>query len=287
LDFILSYRQWGSMRHLLKLSLVLLLLAAARPLARAAPGGQAAPPLPLVGQQALYALTLAAPRDNSVVAGNGQMGYEVLDACDGWAVRQRLEMTFVDADGQVTRTLSDYATWEAKNGLAFRFHTLDITNGDLSDRLAGEAHLSRAGGPGEVVYSEPAHKTVRLPAGTMFPMAQTEAIILAARAHKKFLASPLFDGTDGSGASWSSVAIDGWDPATHPGIDQRFPSLDGLPSTRVHVAFFSHKASAMLPDFQIGMRYFLDGVADGLVMNFGSFTMRGRMVHLAVLPSHC
>ncbi len=276
------------MRQLPRFSFVLLLLAAALPSATAALAGPSVPPpLPFVGQRALYALSLTAPRDNSVVAGSGRMGYEVLDACDGWAVRQRLEMTLVDANGQVTHTLSDYATWEAKSGLVFRFHTLDVTNGHASDRLAGEAHLVRAGGPGEAIYSEPAHKSVRLPAGTLFPMAQTEAIILAARAGKKFMASPLFDGTDANGASWSSVVIDGWDPPGHKGVHQRFPLLAGLPSTRVHVAFFGRKPSAMLPDFEIGMRYFLNGVADGLAMNFGTFTMRGQLAHLAILPSHC
>lgn len=281
------------MRHLPRLILILLLFAVASPVS-AAPVVPAAPaepapqpPLPFVGQRALYTLSLSAPRDTSVIAGSGRMGFEVLDACDGWAVRQRLEMTLINAEGGVTRTLSDYATWEAKNGLAFRFHTLDMTNGEITDRLAGIAHLVRPGGPGEVIYSEPAHTKVALPAGTLFPMAQTEAIILAARAGKKFIASPLFDGTDATGASWSSVAIEGWDPPAPRGAAVRFPALAVMPSTRVRVAFFSGKPSTMLPDFEIGMRYFLNGVADGLDMDFTNFSMRGKMVQLNILPSHC
>ena len=246
--------------------------------------------LPFVGQDALYRLRLGAPGGGDVVAGTGQMGYEVIDACNGWAVRQRLEMTLIDGDGQVTRTVSDYATWEAKDGLAFRFHTVDMTDGEVDDRLDGEAHLSRPGGPGEVAYTAPKPTTVKLPAGTMFPMWQTEAIIRAAQAGKKFIAMPLFDGTGEDGASDSSVAIDGWDPpeaAVDAGGGGRFPALAKLPSTRVHVAFFSRKPDAVLPDFQIGMRYYLNGVADGLTMNFGDFTMDGALVHLAILPSHC
>ncbi|MGH7067356.1 MAG: EipB family protein [Acetobacteraceae bacterium] len=281
------------MRHLPKLILILFLFAvaspgSAAPVVPAAPAEPALQPsLPFVGQRALYTLSLSAPRDTSVVAGSGRMGFEVLDACDGWAVRQRLEMTLINAEGGVTRTLSDYATWEAKNGLAFRFHTLDMTNGEITDRLAGVAHLVRPGGPGEVSYSEPAHTKVTLPAGTLFPMAQTEAIILAARAGKKFMASPLFDGTDATGASWSSVAIEGWDPPASRGAASRFPTLAVMPSTRVRVAFFSGKPSTMLPDFEIGMRYFLNGVADGLDMDFTNFSMRGKMVQLSILPSHC
>ncbi|MGH7056375.1 MAG: EipB family protein [Acetobacteraceae bacterium] len=259
--------------------------AAAAGSPRTSPRGAPAAPaaLPLVGQRALYRLVLSKPRPGGVVAGSGTMGFEVVDACGGWAVRQRLDMTLVDADGQVTHTRSDYATWEAKDGLRFRFHSLDLTNGEVTDRLAGSARLERTGGPGTVTYSEPGTKTMKLPPGTLFPMAQTEAIIEAGRAGKKFMASPLFDGTDDSGASYSSVAIAGW---SKPG-PSHYAALSGLPSTRVSVAFFSRKRDAMLPDFEIGMRYYVNGVADQLVMNFGGFTMLGRMMHLAVLPSHC
>lgn len=280
------------MRHLATLIVVLFFAgtaaASAAPAALAAPGAAGGEvPLPFVGQQALYKLTLTLPQSTSVVAGSGRMGFEVLDACEGWAVRQRLEMALVSAAGAVTRTISDYATWEAKDGLKFRFHTLDMTNGEVTDRLAGEAHLERAGGPGEVVYSEPTHKKVALPAGTLFPMAQTEAIIRAARAGKKFMATPLFDGTDATGASWSSVAIEGWDARLPPGTESSFPALAGLPSTRVRVAFFNRKPSTMVPTFEIGLRYFLNGVADHLLLNFSGFSMQGKMVHLSILPSHC
>jgi EipB-like len=255
-----------------------------------AAGPAAEPPLPFVGQDAFYQLRLAAPGGSDVVAGSGRMGYEVIDACSGWAVRQRLEMTLIDGDGAVTHTISDYATWEAKDGLAFRFHTVDMTDGEVDDRLDGEAHLERQGGPGEVTYTAPKRTTMALPAGTMFPMWQTEAIIRAAQAGRRFITMPLFDGTGADGASLSSVAIDGWNPpqAEHDVAGAgRFPVLAPLPSTRVHVAFFNRKPDTMLPDFEIAMRYFSNGVADGLAMDFGDFTMQGRLAHLAILPSHC
>lgn len=263
------------------IALALLLAVLGAPAARAATAAPAG--VPIVGQRALYQLVLSKPRAGGVVAGSGRMGFEVMDACDGWAVRQRLEMTLVEADGQVTHTRSDYATFEAKDGRAFRFHNLDVANGEVTDRIVGSARLERMGGGGTVTYSEPQAKTMPLPPGTLFPMAQTEAIIEAARAGKKVMASPLFDGTGDDGASYSSVAIAGWDkPAS-----SRFAALAKLPSAHVDVAFFKHTREAMLPDFQIGMRYFLNGVADQLVMKFGGFTMLGRLQHLAILPSHC
>ena len=55
-----------------------------------------------------------------MVSATGTMGYEVMDACDGWAVRQRLSMRLTNSDGQDIEMVSDYATWEAKDGLKFR-----------------------------------------------------------------------------------------------------------------------------------------------------------------------
>src|SRR5580704_19011898 len=80
-------------------------------------------PVPLAAHRALYELTLDSARaGREITAARGTMGYEVVDVCDGWATRQRLRMTITNSDGQDTNMDSDYATWEAKDGLSFRFH---------------------------------------------------------------------------------------------------------------------------------------------------------------------
>src|SRR5262249_14137355 len=78
--------------------------------------------------RACYTMTLNSSRGGDVVAASGTMGYEVIDACDGWAVRQRLSMTLTNSDGQDIKMVSDYATWEAKDGLKFRFHMKQTTD---------------------------------------------------------------------------------------------------------------------------------------------------------------
>src|SRR5689334_12656646 len=81
----------------------------------------------LIAHRALYTLTLATAKSTDVVAARGTMGYEVTDACDGWAVRQRLRMTITNADGQDIEMASDYTTWESKDGLKFRYHMRQAT----------------------------------------------------------------------------------------------------------------------------------------------------------------
>src|SRR5215471_10488200 len=99
--------------------------------------------------RAFYTLTLSNSRGGDVVAARGTMGYEVIDACDGWAVRQRLSMTLTNTDGQDIEMVSDYATWEAKDGLKFRLHRTQTTDSAVISQTDGDAKLERAGGPGE------------------------------------------------------------------------------------------------------------------------------------------
>ncbi|MBV9656135.1 MAG: cell envelope integrity EipB family protein [Acetobacteraceae bacterium] len=245
----------------------------------ACPAAQAAD---MAAHRALYQLKLGGSRGD-VTAASGTMGYEVVDSCDGWAVRQRLQMTVTNQDGQDIQMVSDYATWEAKNGLSFRFHMKQTTEGAVTSQTDGEASLNGNGGPGEAHYTAPKETTAALPPGTLFPMAHTVAILAAAKEGKKFLGLPLFDGTSENGAQDSSIAILGWhEPAPAP-----YKALAPLPFTRVHIAFFERGATAPTPDYEVGMKYWDNGVADDLRMDFGDFVMNGKMSEFSPTPHHC
>jgi hypothetical protein len=237
----------------------------------------------LAAHRALYNLTLSSSRGGEVIAATGKMGSEVIDACDGWAVRQRLSMTLSNTDGQDIQMVSDYATWESKDGLKFRFHMKQTTDSAVTSQTDGDAQLDRPGGPGEVHYTVPKDTTMKLPPGTLFPMAHTSAIIAGAEAGKRFITLPLFDGTDDSGAEDSSIVVlDLKKP--EPG---KYPFLSGLPSTRVRLAFFDRTPTSEVPTYQVGMRYWENGVADNLQMDFGDFVMNAKLTDLTPQPHKC
>ena len=237
----------------------------------------------LIAHKALYALTLDTAKTGDVIAAHGTMGYEVTDACDGWAVRQRLRMTVTNADGQNIEMASDYATWEAKDGLKFRYHMRQTTDTAVTGQTDGEAFLQKAGGPGEARYRAPHETLSKLPAGTVFPMAHTADIIAAARGRKHFLSLPLFDGTDENGVEDSFIVVLDWKPP----MPTDWPILSRLPSTRVNIAFFDHKPDAVTPAYQVAMRYWRNGVADNMKMNFGGFVMDAKMKEFVPQPHRC
>ena len=250
----------------------------------------AADPVPAAAHRALYELKLEQTRGD-VSSARGTMAYEITDACDGWATRQRLAMTITNRDGQDIDMVSDYATWESKDGLSMRFRMRQTTDTAVTEQAEGEAKLDSPGGPGTIRYTVPEEREMKMPAGTVFPMAHTDAILAAAAAGKKFIALPIFDGTGDKGAQDSSIAIISWGPPAPSSID---PALAALPSGRVRIAFFdrnkpqgSGDKPAGSPDYEVGMKYWANGVADDLHMDFSDFVMQGRLKEFALQPPHC
>jgi hypothetical protein len=234
----------------------------------------------LAAHTALYKLTMSKANSDDVVAASGTMTYEVQDACEGWAVQQRLDMKVTNRDGQDVQMVSDYATWEAKNGLKLRFRMRQTTETAVTEITSGEASLQAVGKPGEIHYVEPKEATMPLQGGTVFPMAHTAKLIAGAEEGQKFMSIPLFDGTSANGGQETSVIVTKWGDTTAA----PYPELDKLPNGRVHVAFFDHGSQA--PDYEVSMRYWENGVADDLLMDFGDFVMSAKLSSFKLEPPH-
>ena len=250
----------------------------------------AADPVPLAAHRALYRLKMDSAHGD-VQDAKGTMAYEITDACDGWATRQRLSLDITNNDGQDIEMVSDYATWESKDGLSMRFRMRQTTDTAVTEQVEGDASLDKTGGPGSIRYTSPEERTMPIPPGTVFPMAHTAAIIAAAEAGKKFITLPIFDGTGDKGTQDSSVAITSWNPKP---TGSPYPALANLPSGRVHIAFFDRGGKptndtkpAGSPDYEVGMKYWANGVADDLTMDFTDFVMQGKLSEFSVPEPHC
>ncbi len=263
--------------------------AAAVMLAWGAAPALAADAVPMLAHRALYRLSLESVRGGDVGTATGSMAYEVTDACDAWATRQRLTLGLTNRDGQDIQMVSDYATLESKDGLSLSFRMRQTTDTAVTDQVEGTAKLDGPGAGGTIHYTVPEAKDVPIPAGTLFPMKHTEAIIAAAEAGKKFLQVPIFDGTGSRGAQDSFVVIGQWGATAQAA----YPLLARLESGKVHVSFFDRDPKpakdkvAGSPDYEVGMTYYANGVADDLHMDFGDFLMQGKLSEFVETPPHC
>ncbi len=268
---------------MMRRTLLALLVLSTPALAAPEPGHEA-----MLAHRAAYRLSLDAARDGSgVTQAAGIMLFEVVDACDAWASRQRFSLVVGDRDGNAIETSSDYNTLEAKDGTALRFSLTQLTEGAVTSRVAGEAQVTAQGG--RVRYAEPAAKEEPLPEGTLLPMIHTIRALAAARAGQRILAAPLFDGTNAEGAQdTTTIFSGGWTAAN---AESRFPQLRDQGSARMRIAFFDRgpggQTGAGTPDYEVSLRYFANGVADELKMDFGDFTVNATLAELQPIPSPC
>jgi len=261
--------------------------------AKDAPTAATAPLAPLTARalashRGVYTLTLDRARENAgIVDVSGAMLFELIDACESWTTRQRFTMTLRNREGTELETGSDYATLESMDGRTLRFSLTQVTQGVVSSRVVGQAELG-PDGSGVARYSEPEVKELPIPPGTLLPNTHTIATLNAARAGQRLLVAPIFDGTTADGAQQTTTVMSPWQgPQPVP----EAPSLSTLGSSRMRIAFFEpngeQAGGARTPSYEVSLRYFENGVADDMIMDFGDFTVRAKLMKLEDAPGGC
>lgn len=254
------------------------------------PAQSLAGPYPLAPHAAIYQMSLAtANLSGGVTGASGKMDYQFSDACDGWVVKNKTDLTFAYNEGEPVTTTWDMISWESKNGLHYRFHVRSLRDGELSEEIEGRADLDGPGKGGLVHFTLPEERMIRLPKGIMFPTDQTIRVLQAAQKGEKYVNWPLFDGSGTDGPYDVGVSLGREVPAnsnvspseTNKEVDS---SLLSSLSWRLQMAYFLQGATDPTPDYESAMRLYQNGVAEEVLQSFGNFSMRGTLTKLRALP---
>src|SRR2546430_14199887 len=128
--------------------------------------------------RALYTMSLGQTHGDAGVTGaGGTMAYQWGESCDGWTVEQRYRLKMGYAESADVSIASNFVTWEAKDGLRYRFNQKETRNGTDNEEIRGEAKLDGAGKGGTANFEKPAGKNFTLPSGVLFPSAHTIFLI--------------------------------------------------------------------------------------------------------------
>ena len=226
--------------------------------------------------RALYAMTLGSVRnDSGVVDARGTMDYEWGETCEGWTIEQRYRLKMRYAETSDVDIASSFITWEAKDGLRYRFNQKQTRNGEIDQEIRGEARLDGPGQGGVAEFSKPQPQTLRLAPGVMFPSAHTILLIDAADEGKNFVSRLVFDGATDENAVQVSAAI-GVKLTADPAAVARSPLLQ-RPGWRVRLAFFPVDANAEKPDYELGMRLLDNGVSQDMMIDYGDYSIRAKL----------
>jgi len=242
----------------------------------------------LASHRAIYKMTLATAKSGSgVTAASGAMSYKFGDSCDGWIVENKTALTFAYSDGAPVSTTWDFVTWESKDGLHYRFRVRSTKDGAVNEEIDGTADLEGKGKGGVAKFTLPEAKTLKLPKGTLFPTEHTVRMIELAQAGEHMAERTLFDGTgtdntfEVSAIIGKAAAAAGQNPPEASGINRTLLAATSWP---MQMAFFPDGSADPEPDYEVGVRYYQNGVADDVLQSFGNFSLKGTLEKLEALP---
>ena len=243
-------------------------------------GAQAAD---IVPHHAVYSMSLGATHGDAGVTGaGGTMAYQWGEVCDGWTVEQRYRLKMAYAESSDVSISSNFVTWEAKDGLSYRFNQKETRNGTDDDEIRGTAKLDGQDKGGAVDFEKPEGKSFKLPAGMMFPSTHTIFLIDKARAGEVFVSKHIFDGATVENAVLVSAVIG---PKVAPDAEaaKKSPLLN-RPGWRVRLAFFPADPKVEKPDYELGMLLLDNGVSRDMVIDYGDYAIHATLNDIEALP---
>ena len=245
-----------------------------------------AAPATLQPHLGVYELSLSSTREGSgIVSAAGRLVIEITDSCDGYAQTQRMLLRLFDTSGQEIVSDSNYTTWESHDGRVIRFSARSALNGEVNEKFSGRAELTGKGTKGVVTFNDPGMPDLELQEGTIFPTEHFFQIIDAALAGEKVLNRRVYDGSGPDGIYDTVAIVASGGPADPEDIGDDL--LADLLSWRVRLAYFMPGDQAGVPEYEIGLRLYQNGVASDLVLDYGNFVMRAELSRLDFLSTDC
>lgn len=238
----------------------------------------------LLSHRAIYRMSLGdATGASEVIAADGMMLYRFAKGCEGWTVENRTYLRLRYERGSDTETVWTFVSWEAEDGLSFRFNARYEQDGSVVEKLKGEASLDAPGARGTARFSLPEDTVVDLPEGAMFPTEHMLRLIGAAQADEKILNAVVFDGSSLDNPYRVGAILAPLSAADTEAL-AKAARLPVRPTWWVRMAFFPYRGEDPLPEFELGAHYRDDGVADEITQHFDDFSLVLRLKELEVVP---
>lgn len=240
----------------------------------------------LAPHRAVYDLVLDQASDRSGITGlSGRMVYEFNgSACEGYTVKFRF-VTQIATQENSRLTDQQTTTFEDGEGKSFSFVTKSFVDQNLESEVKGTA--TREANGLKVALEKPTSSTVDL-AKTQFPTAHLVELIGKAEKGETFYETNLFDGSESADKVMTTTVIVG-KKAEAPQGDPEIAALAGLAKDKywpVDIAYFDESKGdgEEVPEYRISFKLHENGLTRDLVMDYGDFSMTGKLVDLSLFP---
>lgn len=229
--------------------------------------------------RALYRVELAdATASMGLSDANGLIGFEWTESCEAYVSSQRFFTRFVTSDGISSTSDILLSSEEAIDGSRFTFDIADRVNGNIVDHVAGDVDDNI------IRYSLPIRQLGDLPSGTIFPSAQSVMLLQSALAGQEYLETRVYDGGEEDEVYDIVSRISGLEGMFLPHPDSEgVTQLADLASWAISMSYYTLSNEDGLPHYEVSYRMFSNGIIDELVMDYGEYAFRARLMRLDYL----
>jgi hypothetical protein len=245
----------------------------------------------LTPHRAVYDIVLDRATDRSGITSiAGRMVYEFDGSgCEGYTVTFRF-VSQIDTSELSRITDQQTTTYEDPEGETFDFVTKSYVDQQLDRETKGTARRSE--GQTIVDVDKPETAEIAL-AETHFPTQHLVELIEKAKAGESFYETSLFDGSEDADRIMTTTVIIGKLEVPEK-QDGEFPAAEAIATQAywpVSIAYFdlSDVEGEEVPDYRIDFKLHENGITRDLVMDYGEFSMKGKLVDLAIFdrPKTC
>ncbi len=238
----------------------------------------------IASHRASYVLSLGTARTNAnITAIHGGMYIDWHEVCDGWIISQRMRFQIFDGDGEAIESEITFSSWEARDGLSYRFTMRTARNGEVTEELRGRAQLDGRDKGGKAKFSQPENLEFDLAPGTIFPTEHSILLIERALANERHFSRVVFDGATSDGALEISAVI-GPRMAPEKSDQVKVAEIASRPWWNVRMAFFKPGDKNSEPEYETALRMLDNGVGLDFLFDYGDFSIRAKLDRLEALP---
>jgi len=243
---------------------------------------------PLVSFEALYQVTLKDSRPGSAIAGYaGLMVLVSARECEGFRSEQRIVADLSNPDGNLILSEFFASAWEDFPQRNFRFFQTSRSNNRVIQEIAGHAERAGWGEQGRIVLDKPQQREMNLGADVLFPTMYTAVLLDHARRGGTYFAADLYDGSDEHSKYHAVAAIGKRKPGrlAESGGPKDAPA-DGQGTVSywpIQLSYYAPGRNDGMPEFQLAMRLFENGIGTDLVMDYGTFALDAELKELNFL----
>jgi hypothetical protein len=240
--------------------------------------------------RAVYDLSLLRANEGaSLQSATGRLAFEVDgSSCEGYTVNFRMATKYRPKEGDTTVVDTVTTSYEGPGATEFRHQLKESLNGEPKQDVKVSMNRPASDAEGEVRVSGQTAENITAPAGANLPMQhQLKLMALGERGGGRD-SSVVFDGSD-QGKSFRAISFVGQEkPAGKIARDMGSPAaapLKALKAWPMTISYFPLTGEAETPEYQVTFDLYENGVATGLVLDYGEFVLSGSLTDLKMLEA--